>query len=61
MSADILFSMGIEGSEQTLSQINRIINSVNTAFSNIQMPNLDFSRPSAIFSATVNTGMSMKC
>ena len=25
------------------------------------MPNLDFSRPSAIFSATVKTGINMKC
>lgn len=40
MAQDILFTLGIEGDTEFLSQINKVINSVNSAFSTIKMPSL---------------------
>lgn len=40
MAQDILFTLGIEGDTEFLSQINKVINSVNSAFSAIKMPSL---------------------
>lgn len=47
MAEDILFSMGIEGADDVTATINRVVNSVNAAFANIQMPNLNFGNTNA--------------